>query len=204
MDLVAVPGRAGAPVVADRQRQEVEHEVRVGDLVVGPGEPAALEVVGRARPAPQEEPLRPDERPPPQLRRRRLHRHRLERLVLDVDLEVVLQVRPDPGQVGDDRDAEGAEIVGPPHPGQLEELRRVDRPAGEDDLAAFDPLGAAAPPLDVDGDGAPPSKTTPVTNVRVRTVRFFRPRTGFRYACAADSRRPLWMFRSNGAKPSCR
>ena len=49
-----------------------------------------------------------------------------------------------------------------------------------------------------------PSNTTPVTNVRVRTVRFFRPRTGLRYACEADSRRPSWMLRSNGAKPSWR
>ena len=70
-------------------------------------------------------------------------------------------MRPDTGQVGDDRDAEGAEVVGAPDAGQLEELRRVDRPAGEDDLAAFDAFGAAALPLDVDGDRAPPLEDDP-------------------------------------------
>ena len=64
-------------------------------------------------------------------------------------------MRADAGQVGHDRDAEGAEVVGAPDPGQLEELRRVDRAAGQDDLAAFDALGAAALALDVDGDRAP-------------------------------------------------
>ncbi len=57
VDLVAVTGRAGAAVVADGQRQEVEHQVRVGDVVVAPREPAALEMVRRARSAPQEQPL---------------------------------------------------------------------------------------------------------------------------------------------------
>ena len=108
--LVAVSGRARAAVVPDGERQEVEHEVRIGDVVVAPREPAALEVVGRAGPAAQEQPLRPDERSAPLLGRRRLHRDRLEALVLDVDLEVVLEVLADAGQVGHDRDAEGFQV----------------------------------------------------------------------------------------------
>ncbi len=205
VDLVAVARRAGAAVVADGQRQEVEHQVRVRDVVVGAGEPAALEVVRRTRPAPEEQPLRPDERPTPQLRRGRLHRHRLERPVLDVDLEVVLEVRADARQVRDDRDPERLEVRRPPDPRQLEELRRVDRPAGEDDLAALDPLGPAALPLDVDRDGPPAVEHDPGhERPRTELVRFLRPRTGLRYACAALRRRPSWMFRSNGANPSWR
>ena len=47
------------------------------------------------------------------------------------------------------------EVGGATDPAQLEQLRRVDRAAGEDDLAAFDALRPAALPFDVDGDGAP-------------------------------------------------
>ena len=91
---------------------------------------------------------------------------------------MVLEVVPDAGQVGHDRDPERLEVLRPADARQLEELRRVDRAAGQDDLAALDPLGSAAPPLDVDRDRPPPVEDDPVTNVRVRTVRFFRPRTG--------------------------
>ena len=69
-----------------------------------------------------------------QLERRR-HRHRLLRPVLDVDLEVVLQVLAHAGQVGDHVDAEPAEQLGRAHAGQLQQLRRVDRAAAQDDLA---------------------------------------------------------------------
>ena len=43
-----------------------------------------------------------------------------------------------------------------------------------------------------------------VACAKVRTSRFGRLSTGCRYARAADRRRPLWMLRSKGAKPSCR
>ena len=49
-----------------------------------------------------------------------------------------------------------SQVRRPPDARQLEELRRVDRAAREDDLAALDPLRSAAPPLDVDGDRARP------------------------------------------------
>ena len=51
--------RSGA-VVADRQRQEVEHQVRVGDLVVAADEAARLEVVRRAWAAAEQQPLEAD------------------------------------------------------------------------------------------------------------------------------------------------
>ena len=92
-------------VVADRDREEVVHQVRVGDLVVGAHEAARLEVVRRARPALAQQPLEPDLRA--RLHREvRRHRHRLRGGVLDVDLEMVLQVLPHAGQVGHDADAE--------------------------------------------------------------------------------------------------
>ena len=127
-------------------------------------------------PAAQEQPLRPDERPAPQLRRGRLHRDRLERLVLDVDLEVVLEVGADAGQVGHDRDAERARG-----------RRRGRRPtAGAAAGVLIAPPARMISPPSMRSVPPPcrsmstatarrPSNTTPVTNVRVRTVRFFRP-----------------------------
>src|SRR5207342_3913675 len=152
VDLVAMTRGTGRAVVADGQRQEMEHQVRVGDLVVAPGEAAALEVVRRTRAAAEEQPLEPDPRPTPLVDRRRLHRHRLGGGVLDVDLEVVLEMVTDAGQVLDDVDPEGGQLGRVADARQLEPLRRVDRPAGEDDLLAPDELRAATAEGDLDAD----------------------------------------------------
>src|SRR3954454_24229015 len=92
VDLVTVAGGTGATVVADRQRQEVEHQGRVRNVLVASCEAATLEVIGRTRSAAKEQPFRPDERPTPLLGGGGLHRDRLEAPVLDVHLEVVLEV----------------------------------------------------------------------------------------------------------------
>ena len=81
----------------------------IGDVVVAPDEAAALEVVRRARAASEEQPLEPDPRLAP-VGERRLHRDWLRALVLDVDLEVVLEVLADAGQVVDDVDPEGSQL----------------------------------------------------------------------------------------------
>ncbi len=128
----------------------MEHQVRVGDVVVRADEPARLEVVRRARAAAQEQPLRADERALPLLQRG-LHRHGLRAQVLDVHLEVVLEVLADTGQIGDDRHAERLELARGADAGELEQLRRVDRAAAEDHLAGTDRLAA-----DHDADGARP------------------------------------------------
>ena len=129
-------------VVADRDRQEVEHQVRVGDVVVGADEAARLEVVGRTRAGLAQDPLRPDARPP---LHREVGRHGdgLRARVLHVDLEVVLQVLPHAGQVGDDADPVRAQLVRRADARQLEQLRRVDRAAAEHDLARPDAVRAA-------------------------------------------------------------
>ncbi|TMM15114.1 MAG: hypothetical protein E6F98_02800, partial [Actinobacteria bacterium] len=89
--LVAVRSRWSGTVVADRERQEVEHQVGVGDLVVRAGEAASLEMVRRTGPVAEEQPPRPDVGPFPLLQCR-LHRHRLCALVLDVHLQDHLEV----------------------------------------------------------------------------------------------------------------
>ena len=53
----------------------------------------------------------------------------------DAGEEMVLQILADPGQRVGDRDADPAEMVGVADPGQLQQMRRADRAAGEDHLA---------------------------------------------------------------------
>ena len=48
--------------------------------------------------------------------------------------KVILEVLADLGQVTDDLDAEPPQPLAVPDSGQLEELRRVDRAAGQDDF----------------------------------------------------------------------
>ena len=153
MHLVAVAAGGLRAVVADGERQEVEHQVRVQDVVVGAGEAAALEVVRRARAAAQHEPLQEDAGAVA-IEQRRRDRDGLRGGVLDVDLEVVLQVLADAGQVVDDVDPETAERPRVADAGELEHLRRVDRTAAQDDLGAARPLDLAAPVAVLDADRA--------------------------------------------------
>ena len=99
-----------------------------------------------------------------------------EAAMLDVDLEVVLEVPPDAGHVGDDGDAHGLELGGRPDPVQQQELRRVDGATGEDHLTGVDRLGAAAVPLDLHARRARAVEVHPVTIVEVRSVRLRRER----------------------------
>ncbi len=101
-------------------------------------------MVRRPGPAAAEEPSRADRRPVAPLQRRR-HRDRQPGGVLDVDLEVVLQVLAHAGQVGHRVDAEPAQQPGVAHPGQLQQLRRVDRASAQDDLPGPDLLRRARP-----------------------------------------------------------
>src|SRR4029453_7716068 len=105
--------------------------------LVATDEAAGLEVVRRTRAAAEEQPLRADERPAPQLRRLRLHGHRFTAAVLDVHLEVVLEVLADAGQVLDRVDSESPKELAVADARQLEELRGVDGAAREDDLACL-------------------------------------------------------------------
>ena len=138
VDLVAVALGRRRAVVPDRDRQEVEHQVGVVDVLVAAGEAAALEVVGGAEPGAVDQPVVADPRPRA------------------------------PAQPGRDRDREPARRTGcrprggpggsRPTPGrwwttsmpcrprsacvaharELEQLGGVDRSAAEDHLAGAD------------------------------------------------------------------
>ena len=57
---------------------------------------------------------------------------------------MVLEVLPDPGQVGHDVDAQGAQLGGRADPGQQEQLRRADRARAHDHLTGGAGLGGCA------------------------------------------------------------
>src|SRR5215469_12989874 len=113
----------------------MEHQVGVGDVVIAASEATSLEVVGRARPAAQEQPARTDERTVTPLERRR-DRDGLRAGVLHVYLEVILQVLADTAQVVRDLDTGDLQHGLAPDAGQLQQLRAVDRAAGQDDLTS--------------------------------------------------------------------
>ena len=94
-----------AAVVADRHRQEVELDVRPFELVAAADEAAGLELVAGTDAAAEEQPLGADRRLVPPLERR-VQRHRLQALELQVHLQVVLQVLAYAGQLLHQRDAE--------------------------------------------------------------------------------------------------
>ena len=142
-----------AAVVVHRDRQEMVLQIGMLDARARADEGARLEVAGRAEPPFQQDPLQADARlvPGPL---RRVQRDRLGARVLDVDLQMVLEIAADARQVRHRRDLEPFELVGVADAGQHQQLRRVDRAAGEDHLA----LGAdarGAPALDmIDADCA--------------------------------------------------
>ncbi len=142
--LIAVALGRGRAVVPDRDRQEVEHQVGVVDVLVAAREPAALEVVGGTEATAVEQPLVGDPGPFAPLETGR-DRDRLLRGVLDIDLEVVLQVLPHPGRVVDHVDAESTEQRLVADTGQLEQLRGVDRAAAQDHRRRRPPCGGGRP-----------------------------------------------------------
>ena len=124
-----------AAVVVHRQRDEVVLQVRPGELLAAADEAAGLEVVRRGDPGPFQVPLDADGRlVVPQ--QRRVERDRLQAFVLQVHLEVVLQVLADAGAVDHDRNAQRAQRVGRPHARAQQQLRRGDRAAADQHLAA--------------------------------------------------------------------
>src|SRR5690606_10003400 len=92
--------------------------------------------------SPPKQPLQPDDGPTPpgQIGR---DRYRLERPVLDIHLEMVLEVLADAGEMVDGFDTDRAEMVGVTDPGELEELRRVERTPAQDDFSCRHPFHLA-------------------------------------------------------------
>ena len=114
-----------------------------------------------------------------------VHRDRLGAAILDADLEVILKVFADAGHVGGHADAMRAQQRGRSEPGKLHQLRRVERAAGQDDLAAGagSPRRAALPVFD-------PDRAPPLKQDAARQRVGFDDEIGSAARLAADSRPP--------------
>jgi hypothetical protein len=150
--LVAVIAGRGRAVVADGDGKEMEHEVRVGHLLVAAHEAAGFKMVGGSVSFPQKEPLGADAGAVAPLEGGR-DGHGLGAGVLDIDLQMILEVLPHPRNVCDHVDSEGAELGGIADAGELQELRGIDGPATEHDLTGVGPDLAVTGQLVFDGDG---------------------------------------------------
>ncbi len=151
VDLEAV-GRP-QPVVAHRQRQEVELHVGPGDVGTRAQEGRGLELVRGAGARAGQQPARADRRlaeqgPVAVQADRALARH------LHVDFHVVLQVRADAGAVGDDVDAVAPEFGPRTDSREHQQLGRVEGRGAQDHLGARDDAPAFAAHAHRDAGGA--------------------------------------------------
>ena len=97
----------------------------------------------RRRRALAEEPCESDKRPLPELQVG-LDRHRFLAGVLDIDLEVILHVLADAGEMRHDLDAEPFQVPAVTDPRQLQQLGRVEGAATGDDFLGRDRLRRSA------------------------------------------------------------
>ena len=134
MRLEAVLAGERRAVIGDRHRQEVELDVGIAHAGARADEAAGLEMIGGAEAAPAQQPVQPDH-----ARATRpvwpIERDRLLRGDLEIELQMVLQILADAGPVGDDVDAERAQLRRRADARELEKLRRIDRAGAEDHLA---------------------------------------------------------------------
>src|SRR5690606_24416189 len=105
---------------------EVILDVGIVDTRRGTQESCRLEMVGGAKAALEQKPLRPDQSLGERVENT-VQRDGLGGFLLDVKLQMVLQVLPDAGTIRHDRDALAAKLLSRADTGQHEELRRIDR-----------------------------------------------------------------------------
>ena len=142
-------------VIGDGHRQEMELNVGIANAGARADEAAGLEMIGGAEAAPAHEPFSADKRALDEASMRK-ERDRLLGGDLKSEFEMVLQVFANAGPVGDDVDPERAQFRRRPHARQLQQLRRIDRPAAKNDLAPR-PCRLLAPALPVtDADRTAP------------------------------------------------
>ena len=140
-------------------------------LAAGPGEQPGLGEVGGQRPAAGAEPLRVARR----ATRRGTASCPTRTFQITGTSGWSCSPPPTPGQVVDDVDADLAQVVAGPDAREHQQLRGVDRAAGEHHLAGRPARCARRPPARYSTPVArPPSTSTRVVSAPVRTVRLGR------------------------------
>ena len=129
---------------------------------------------------------------------------RLVAVLQRADVQMVLQVRADAGQVVRDADAERAQLIGRADAGQHQQLRRVDRAAAEDHFARLGARQAAAMAI-VDADARARRSMQHALRParRCARCRFARSRAGSQVAAAAEQRAPSLCVTWYRPKPCC-
>ncbi len=135
------------------ERREIELDVGALRLRPRAEEAAALVDAERQRPFARQHVLHAGQQLAPPRMERVVERRHLGAIDV-VEAEMVLQVSPDRRTVMHHLDAAGAQHVGGPDARQLQQLRRIDRAAGEDDFAARARLVPVPALLVGDADGA--------------------------------------------------
>ena len=122
-------------VIGHGERQEVVLQIRIVDAGRGCARSRRISKWFVApEPVMAQQPAHADPRLG-QRAHRRIERDRLATLHLEIEFQMVLQVLAHAWQLLHHLDAERAQFLGRPDPGQLQQLRAVDRPAGQDHLA---------------------------------------------------------------------
>eukprot|EP00053_Salpingoeca_punica_P013185 m.118851 g.118851 ORF g.118851 m.118851 type:complete len:368 (+) comp16135_c0_seq2:228-1331(+) len=135
---VGLEGVAAARVelAAERARQEVVLDVRVGQALAAADEAAALQVRAGRLAGAKEDPL---QAVPHHVMREaplvRVEGDRLCAAVLHIEVQMVLQVLPDAGQVGLDGDAPLGQLGRVADAAEQQQLRRIDGSAAQNNLA---------------------------------------------------------------------
>lgn len=111
-----------AAVVIDGDREEVVLDVGPVEFLARADEAAGFELIAGTGAGAGEQPFCADGRLVPPLQCRR-QRHRFGARVLEVDLQMILQVLADAGQVMHQLHIECAQRIGRAHAGALQQLR---------------------------------------------------------------------------------
>src|SRR6185312_1092871 len=147
-----LPDRVGA------EQYEMDLHVRRSERRIGLEEAAGVPGADAERPLTRQRVLHRHADAAAPRRHRVVDGDRLAAAIVEARLEVVLQIGADARRVAHHRNAEGPEQFAWADAGELQQLRRVEGAAGENDLA----IGAGAAQLPVlpvfDADGARPFK----------------------------------------------
>jgi hypothetical protein len=200
MHLEAVAGGGRLAVVADGTGKKMVLDVGVLDAGLGADEGAGFEMVGGAEARAQEQPLGSDQALPEQIELG-IERDRLRAADLEIDLQMVLQVLADAGQMMHRSDAGRTQALLVADARQLQQLGRVEGRRGKDHLARRPDGVHPAEPAVLDAHRAlafehdAPASARDQRDVAALASRgadrLWRPTSGCRCAPSSPSRRSL-------------
>ena len=131
-----MPSGWGGSIVANRQRQKMEHQVRVCHQIIASCKPSCFKIIGGRWALPKEKPLKTDPRfiEPSECR---LHRNWLGARMLHINLQMVLQVFSNSWEFLNYFDTQGLKFIQVPNARKLQKLRRIEGASTGDDFSTL-------------------------------------------------------------------